>query len=76
MYGEGIGKERSKLGRFLDRNKLTQGWLAKISGVSRNEISRLSDGEKFTAPRAETVQKIISALRKNGYDVRVDDFWG
>lgn len=71
----GLGKKRTKLGAFLDGKKLSQGWLVERSGVSRNEVGRLCDGNKNVMPLAETVQRIISALRKAGHDVRGEDFW-
>ncbi|MGG4035040.1 helix-turn-helix transcriptional regulator [Paenibacillus cisolokensis] len=69
----GLGKKRTKLGTFLDQNKLTQWWLAKESGVGRNTISGLCSGE--VEPQERTVQRIVAALRKHGYDVRAGDFW-
>ena len=73
MYG--LGKNRSRLGLFLDAHKMNQRWLVEISGVSRNEVSRLCDGKHEIQPQAHTVQRIVSALRKCGYDVQASDFW-
>lgn len=73
MYG--LGKDRSRLGKFLDTIKKNQRWLTELSGVSRNEVSRLCDGKNTIQPQAQTVQRIISSLRKHGYDVQASDFW-
>ncbi|OIB04843.1 hypothetical protein AK95_14600 [Paenibacillus sp. LC231] len=74
MYG--LGKKRSKLGAFLDREGITQEWLVKKSGLSRDAVSRLCDGNKdHEKLQVRSKSKVISALRKNGYDVISDDFW-
>ncbi|GIP25492.1 hypothetical protein J23TS9_06220 [Paenibacillus sp. J23TS9] len=74
MYG--LGKSRSPLGRYLDKNKIKQDWLAKEAGLSRNVIGRLCDGEKNTDKiQIRSKYLVVSTLRKNGFDVRVDDFW-
>lgn len=72
----GLGKKRSPLGAFLDRNKLNQDWLAKEAGLSRNVIWRLCDGERNTEKiQVRSKSMVISALRKNGFDVTSIDFW-
>lgn len=72
----GLGKKRSPLGAFLDRNKLSQDWLAKEAGLSRNVIWRLCDGERNTDKiQVRSKSKVISALRKHGFDVVAADFW-
>jgi hypothetical protein len=72
----GLGKKRSKLGRFLDANGLNQEWLVKESKLSRDAVSRLCSGEQDPEKlHVKTKSKAISALRKNGYDVRSDHFW-
>lgn len=72
----GLGKSRSKLGKYIDKNKITQEWLAKQSGLSRNAITRLCDGERDDEKlRVTSKSQVISALRKNGHHVMSDDFW-
>jgi putative transcriptional regulator len=75
MYSFGLGKQRTRLGRFIDRNGISQLQLTQKSGVSRNEISRLCDGSKDISPNEVTMLKIIGALRREGYDVSMSDFW-
>lgn len=72
----GLGKSRSTLGKYLDKKRLSQLWLAAESKVNRNTISELCDGSKGLEPTEKTMTRIISALRKHGHDVRTDDFWG
>lgn len=67
-------RKRSFLGRFLDREGLTQEWLIKESRVSRNTISRLCTNKDYT-PHIKTAQAIIKALNKNGYKTKLTDFF-
>jgi len=71
----GLGKKRSKFGKFLDKNGITQQELAKESGVNRNSISRVAndDDQELSFKNAK---KVIKTLRKEGYSVDYDDFWG
>ncbi|MCA0754889.1 transcriptional regulator [Paenibacillus sp. N4] len=71
----GLGKPRSLLGKFIDKIGLKQKDLEEITKLSRNEVIKLCDGRENKNPYPETKQKIISALRKRGHDVRADDFW-
>lgn len=71
----GTGKPRTKLGRFIDKVGLTQGWIEIKAGLNKNSVSKLC-GDVSYEPRAGTVQKVISALRKHGHDVNASDFWG
>ncbi|HHY72309.1 MAG TPA: helix-turn-helix transcriptional regulator [Bacillus bacterium] len=70
----GLGKSRSKFGKFLDKNSITQEDLSKESGVNKNTISRIS---KLTEnrPSLNNANKIIKTLKKAGYNVDYDDFW-
>jgi transcriptional regulator with XRE-family HTH domain len=70
-----LGKRRSKLGRFLDKNGLTQQQVVEKSGVSRGTISRVCQADNM-APTIKNAQKIIKALRElTGKHVDYDDFW-
>lgn len=71
----GLGKKRSKLGKWLDRRGITQTWLAKKSGVNRNTINDLTAGDNDRAPTARTMSKILKALREVDPGVKSDDFW-
>lgn len=72
----GLGKPRSKLGKFLDRNGIKQKDIEGWTGISRVQIGKLCDGKaRDIDPRKDTMYKVISALRKRGYDVDSSDFW-
>jgi putative transcriptional regulator len=70
----GLGKKRSKLGKWLDRRGISQQELEKMSGVSRGTISRLCSDDK-NSPTLKTAKKIINALKKLDKSVGYDDFW-
>lgn len=71
----GLGKPRSKLGRFLDMKKITQEDLAKKSGVSKSTISKLCTGDAYS-PNLRSAKKIIAAIRELAKsNVDYDDFW-
>jgi predicted transcriptional regulator len=71
----GLGKKRSKLGRWLDNKGISQQWLAKTSKVSRSTVSDLCKGDSEHAPTQSTIKKIMNALRKIDPGVKADDFF-
>ncbi|TCJ05092.1 helix-turn-helix domain-containing protein [Cytobacillus praedii] len=70
----GLGKKRSKFGKWLDRKGISQLDLSKKSKVSRNTISEICN-EKEHNPRISTWVKIEKALKRMGYDVNRNDFF-
>ncbi|WP_332633771.1 helix-turn-helix domain-containing protein [Halalkalibacter flavus] len=70
----GLGKKRSKFGKYLDKNSITQQEIAKESGVSKSTISRLCDPEEFE-PSIKNAKKIIKALRRHDSNIDYTDFW-
>lgn len=71
-----LGKRRSKFGKFLDKNELTQQEVVEKSGVSRGTISRLCQVEHEDGPTMKNARKVIKALRDlTGKDIDYDDFW-
>ncbi|QOY37996.1 helix-turn-helix domain-containing protein [Anaerobacillus isosaccharinicus] len=71
----GLGKPRSKFGRFLDENEIKQQELVRESNVNRTTISKLCQGDAFT-PSARNANKLIKTLRRlTGKDIDYDDFW-
>jgi putative transcriptional regulator len=71
----GIGKPRSKFGKFIDKHNLTQHEIAKKSGVSEGTISRLCRGNAFL-PSLKTGSKIINTEKKlTNKNVDYTDFW-
>jgi len=74
MPGWGLGKKRSRLGKWLDRNGKSQKWLEKEAGLAEDTISRLTKDE-HASPNLKTMKKILDALRREGHKVNQDDFW-
>lgn len=71
----GLGKPRSKFGRFLDQHDISQQELVEESKVNKTTISRLCQGDAFS-PSMKNAQKIIKALRKmTNKDIDYDDFF-
>ncbi|QOY37709.1 helix-turn-helix domain-containing protein [Anaerobacillus isosaccharinicus] len=70
----GLGKKRSKFGKFLDKHSITQIEIAEESGVNRNSISRLAKSDEHY-PSMKSAKKIIKTLQKEGFDVDYKDFW-
>ncbi|NDI34663.1 helix-turn-helix domain-containing protein [Chengkuizengella sediminis] len=69
----GLGKNRSDLGKYLDRDGLTQDWLKEETGLNKNTVGDLCSGNR--SPNARTMGKIIKALRERDPSVRADQFW-
>jgi DNA-binding XRE family transcriptional regulator len=69
----GLGKPRSKFGKWLDRAGISQIDLAKKARISRTTISNLCNDEDYR-PKFETVMKIKRALESFGHDISDDYF--
>lgn len=63
-------KNRTKFGRWADSKGIKQSDLP----IHRNTASRLFNDNDYE-PYEETVLAVVSFLRRNGYDVRLSDFW-
>ncbi len=72
----GIGKKRTKLGKWLDRKGYSQEDLIHASGVSRNTISKLCSVKFATYdPSTGTMRKIMKAVREIDSGKDASDFW-
>jgi putative transcriptional regulator len=69
----GIGKQRSKLGKYIDQHGISQKELEK-SGVSRATISRLCSNDEHQ-PTMVTAKKIINFLKRFDGTIKYDDFF-
>ncbi|MCM3487912.1 helix-turn-helix transcriptional regulator [Alkalihalophilus marmarensis] len=70
----GLGKPRSKLGKWLDKNGLEQQDLARESRVSENTISKACNDKEYI-PGNQTMKKILKAVRKIDSNKKMSDFW-
>lgn len=70
----GLGKPRTKFGKWLDKNGILQNDVAKASKVGRTTISNMCSDKSY-APKYSTFEKVRRGLKKMGYDVEYEDFW-
>jgi len=70
----GIGKQRSKLGKWMDKKGLNQQDLAEAAKVSKNTISKACN-EKDYIPRQDVMKKLLKAIREIDKGVKMSDFW-
>jgi DNA-binding XRE family transcriptional regulator len=70
----GLGKGRSRFGKWLDRNGLHQNEIAKKAKVSTATMTRLCN-ESDHVPKISTWVKVQRALKSMGYDVDRDNFF-
>jgi len=69
----GLGKPRTKLGKWLDNRGIKQEWLIK-KGVSKGTATSACSDKDYV-PGGSTMQKILKALREVDSSVRADQFW-
>lgn len=63
----GLGKDRSRFGRKLDKKGINQVELEKESGLSRATISKLCNDDTYSMKRSSEV-KVRKALKSLGND--------
>ncbi|MGG1638249.1 transcriptional regulator [Paenibacillus sp. NRS-1760] len=73
-WSEHLGRERTKLGAWLDRKGISQAQLHKWSGVSRPTITNLCGNADYK-PTGLVKRTIIGALQRNDYEKEEHDFW-
>jgi transcriptional regulator with XRE-family HTH domain len=70
----GLGKPRSKFGKWLDEREIIQNELASKSGLGRTTISNMANNKEYK-PKFSTFAKLQRGLKKMGYDIEYHDFW-
>lgn len=70
----GIGKKRSKVGKFIDKYGYTQEDLRQASGISRNTISKICNDPDYV-PSGTIIKKVMKAIRKIKPDANASDFF-
>ncbi|MEG7928029.1 helix-turn-helix domain-containing protein [Bacillus cereus] len=70
----GLGKKRTKFGRFLDSNEIAQIELERTSKLSTATISKLCNDKKYR-PKFSTITQIVRGLKKLGKNIDESDFW-
>ncbi|APH07209.1 helix-turn-helix domain-containing protein [Bacillus weihaiensis] len=70
----GIGKKRSKIGKFIDKHGYSQEDLCKVAKIGRNTASRICSDPQYS-PSLSTIQKVMKAIRKIDPNAKADDFF-
>ncbi|MFP7226033.1 helix-turn-helix transcriptional regulator [Priestia filamentosa] len=70
----GIGKSKSKLGRWMDKKGLAQKDLAKEAKVSKNTVTKACTDKEYI-PRQDVMKKLLEAIRKVDPNAKMSDFW-
>ncbi|UED72167.1 transcriptional regulator (plasmid) [Brevibacillus sp. HD3.3A] len=70
----GLGKTRTKLGKWLDQRGIKQDWLCKEGKLNKTTVSHLATKPDYL-PTGSTMKKVLQALRKVDPNVKQDDFW-
>lgn len=70
----GLGKKRSRLGKWLDKHGVTQQWLCKNANINKDTATRAASSDDYS-PNLKTANRIIRALREVDPNVKHDDFW-
>ncbi len=71
----GLGKPRSKFGKWLDRKGIEQKDVAKKAKLSEMTLTRMCN-DSGHMPRISTWVKVQRALKSMGHDVDRDKFFG
>jgi putative transcriptional regulator len=70
----GLGKPRTKFGKFLDKNSVTSVEFSEESGVTRKTVGKACNDKDYI-PRQDVMKKIMSAARKIDPNAKMSDFW-
>lgn len=71
----GLGKSRSKFGRFLDRHGISQEELRKVSNRNKDTITKACTDDDPNL-RDITKKSLTAAVQKlTGKNVKKEDFW-
>lgn len=72
-------KERSKLGEFIDRHKISQVWLQNETKLSKNTLTRLcssNEKSKYKSQPFGSVKVLIQmAVKKKVPNAKPSDLW-
>lgn len=70
----GLGKKRSKLGKFFDKHSISTVELSKESKVNRKTLGEACNDDEFI-PSPGVMRKILKVVRKIDPDKKMSDFW-
>lgn len=70
----GLGKRRSKLGKFIDKHSVSTVEFAKETGVSRRTLTKACNEDDYV-PSPAVMKKILKSVRKVDPKLTMNDFW-
>jgi hypothetical protein len=70
----GLGKKRSKFGRWIDSKGITQEEIRKRTKLGNGTLTSMCNDDYYV-PRISTWVKVQRALKSMGYDVDRDRFF-
>jgi predicted transcriptional regulator len=70
----GLGKPRSKLGKFISQRGISIVEFAEETGVSRTTLGKACADQEFV-PSPGVMKKILNAIRKVDPNAKIEDFW-
>lgn len=71
----GLGKRRSPYGMFLDKHRIKQEDVVKISGLSRETVSGVCGDPEYRIRRSTVTLLLMAAKQLTGKNVDKHDFW-
>ncbi|MCM3497663.1 helix-turn-helix domain-containing protein [Paenibacillus lactis] len=71
----GLGKRRSPFGAFLDRHRIKQENIAKLTGLSRDTVSDICSDPDYRPRRSTVTLLLMAAKQLTGKNVDKRDFW-
>jgi DNA-binding XRE family transcriptional regulator len=70
----GIGKRRSRVGKFLDKHRYTQEEMSEKAKINRNTTSKLCNEPDYV-PGPTVLKKVMKFLRRIDPNAKTDDFF-
>lgn len=68
------GKQRTKLGKFIDSHGYNQSDLEKVAKLSRPTVSKACNDKEYI-PSPTVMKKILNAIRQVKPNAKSSDFW-
>ncbi len=70
----GLGKTRTKFGKWLDKRGITQEWIVRKTKISSNTISKIASDKNYS-PSLKTIKKIMKVVREVDPNAKAEDFF-
>lgn len=74
MWFASMSRKRSKFGRWLDKNGISQSEVSRKSGLTQQTVNGLATGET-KRPTRLTERKLRKALKEIDPNVSPSDYW-